>query len=317
MWVRRTLIATVVALAVPVTVAVATHIAGAPRNDDYLQSLRLNSPGERLERRDTLKDVQDTTNASVQSDVFNPPESGGPAEVTTCDGASYGKTIWYDFYPDVPGVVRVRANGYDAVISVIPFKRDTGIPSFGSRACVNESGSTQEEMLTRVRKGRAYTIQLGGVGGAGGDLEFLFDFLADTDSDGVLDDADNCPRLDGGDRPSGCPKRLRPEVLLRAQPTANGVQVLGLTVDASRGSRVEVACTRGCRTEVKRARTAADLKFRRIRGRKLSAGSKIEIRVTQRRAIGAYIAYRITDGNFTKIERCLRPGSKRPRRRCR
>ena len=316
MWIRRTLIATVLVLGVPATVAVATHVPGAPPNDDYLQSLRLNSPGQRLERQATLKDVQDTTNASVQSDIFNPPESGGPAEVTTCDGASYGKTVWYDFYPDVPGVVRVRANGLDTVISVIPFKRDTGVPSFGSRACVNESGSTQEEMLTRVRKGRAYTIQLGGVNDTGGNLEFLFDFLADTDNDGVLDDADNCPRLAAPDRPSGCPKRLRPEVLMRAQPTANGIQVLGLTVDAPRGSRVEVACTRGCRTEVKRARRA-DLKFRRIRGRKLSAGSKIEIRVTQRRAIGAYVAYRIVDGTFVKIERCLTPGSRKPRRRCR
>ena len=313
---KRTLIVTAIALGVPATAAVATHVAGAPPNDDYLQSLRLNSPGDRLERKSTLKDTQDTSKASVQTDVFNPPESGGPAEPTTCDGASYGRTIWYDFYPDVPGVVRVRANGYDAVISVIPFKRATGVPNFGNRACVNESSSTQEEMLTRVQAGRSYTIQLGGVGNVGGNLEFLFDFLADTDNDGVLDDADNCPRLDGGDRPSGCPKRLRPEVVLRAQPINGGIRVLALSVDASRGSRVEVSCTRGCRTEVKRA-GRSDLKFRRIRGKNLRAGSKIEIRVTQRRAIGAYIAYRITDGNFTKIERCLRPGSKRPRRRCR
>jgi hypothetical protein len=315
MWMRRALIVTAVALGVPVTVALATHVEGAPPNDDYLQSLRLNSPGQRLERKSTLKDEQDTSKASVQSDVFNPPESGGPAEVTTCDGASYGNTVWYDFYPDVPGVVRVKANGYDAVISVIPFKRDTGKPQFDRRACINESSSTQEEMLTRVRKGRAYTIQLGGVGGASGKLEFLFDFLADTDNDGVLDDADNCPHLDGGDRPSGCPKRLRPETVLRAQPIAGGIQVLGLSVIASRGSRVAVSCTRGCRTEVRRAHS--EIRFKRIRGRKLSAGSKIEIRVTQRRAIGAYIAYRITSGNFSKVERCLKPGSKRPRRRCR
>jgi hypothetical protein len=311
---RRTLIVTAGALVVTASVALAQQ--GAPPNDNYLESLRLNSPGQRLERKDTLKDVQNTTAATVQSDVFKPPDKGGPAEVTTCEGTKYGKTIWYDFYPDVPGLVRVRANGYDAVISVIPFKRDTGVPQFGSRACINDSSSTQEELLTRVRKGRAYTIQLGGVNDASGSLEFLFDFLADTDNDGVLDDNDNCPHLDGGDRPSGCPKRLRPEVVIRAQPIAGGIQVLGLTVDASRGSRVAVSCTRGCRTEVKRARRS-DLKFRRIRGKKLSAGSRIEIRVTQRRAIGAYIAYRIKDGNFEKIERCLRPGSKTPRRRCR
>lgn len=315
MWMRRTLIVTAVALGVPAAIAVADHVPGAPVNDDYLQSLALNRAGERLERTDTLKDVRDTTNASVQPDIFSPPNAGGPAEVTTCDGSSYGKTVWYDFYPDVSGVVRVRANGYDAVISVIPFNRRSAMPDFGRRACINDSDSTQEELLTRVRAGRAYTVQLGGVNDAAGELEFLFDFLADTDNDGVLDDADNCPRLHGGGRPSGCPKRLRPQVTLRARPIAGGIKVLGLTVKAPRRSRVAVSCSRGCSREVKRARSK--VKFRRIRGSRLRARSLIEIRVTRRGAIGAYVAYRIKDGNFKKFERCLRPGSKKPRRRCR
>ena len=215
----HTLIVIAIAIGVPVGVAVASHVPGAPQNDDYLDSFALNNPRDRLERTATLKDTQNTANASVQSDVFahpGEPAGGGPPEPVACEGSSYGKTIWYDFYPDVPGVVRIRANGYDAVISVVPFRRATGAPQFGRRACINDSSSTQEELLTRVRKGRAYTIQLGGVNGASGDLEFLFDFLADTDNDGVLDDADNCPRLSGGGRPSGCPKRLRPEVVLRA-----------------------------------------------------------------------------------------------------
>jgi hypothetical protein len=306
---------TVIAIGVPVGVAVASHVPGAPPNDDYLESSALNRPAERLNRTATLKDVQNTANASVQSDVYNPPDSGGPPEPVTCEGSSYGKTVWYDFYPDVPGVVRIRANGYDAVISVVPFRRATGEPHFDRRACINDSSSTQEELLTQVRRDRAYTIQIGGVNGASGDLEFLFDFLADTDNDGVLDDADNCPRLHGGGRPSGCPKRLRPEVVLRATPTANGIRVLGLSVTTAKGSRVEASCTRGCATEVKHANS--EVNFQKIRDNVLAAGSKIVIRVTKRRAIGAYIAYRITDGNFEKSERCLRPGSRKPRRRCR
>jgi hypothetical protein len=312
---RRTLIVTAIAIGVPVGIAVASHVPGAPPNDDYLESSALNRPGDRLNRTATLKDVQNTANASVQSDVYNPPDSGGPPEPVTCEGSSYGKTVWYDFYPDVPGVVRIRANGYDAAISVVPFRRATGEPQFGRRACINDSSSTQEEILTPVRRDRAYTIQIGGVNGASGDLEFLFDFLADRDNDGVLDDADNCPRLHGGGRRSGCPKRLRPEVVLRAQPTANGIRVLGLSVTTAKGSRVAVSCTRGCETEVKRAQS--EVNFQKITGNVLVAGSKIEIRVTKRRAIGAYIAYRVTQGNFEKIERCLKPGSKKPRRRCR
>ena len=85
--------------------------------------------------------------------------------------------------------------------------------------------------------------------------------------------------------------------------------MLALSVDASRGSRVEVACTPRLQDRGEARRRRGELKFRRIRGKNLRAGSKIEIRVTQRRAIGAYIAYRIKDGNFEKIERCLRPGS--------
>jgi hypothetical protein len=308
----HTLIVTAVAIGVPVGVALAQ---GEPQNDNYLESLALNRPGDRLERTSTLKDTRDTTSATVQADVFNPPDSGGPPEPTTCEGSSYGKTIWYDFYPDVPGVVRIRANGYDAVISVVPFRRRTGEPQFGRRACIDDSNSTQEELLTPVLADRAYTIQLGGVNGASGNLEFLFDFLADTDNDGVLDDADNCPRLHGGGRPSGCPKRLRPEVVLRASPTAGGIKVLALSVTTAKGSRVEVSCSRGCKTEVKRAHS--EVKFQKIRNNNLAAGSRIVIRVTKRRAIGAYILYEIKNGNFEKSERCLRPGSRKPRRRCR
>jgi hypothetical protein len=315
---RRVAIATALVFGLLTAGAVATHVPGAPPNDDYLQSFALNDDGSRLERKDTLKDIRDTANASVQDDVFTPPRDGGPAEVTECDGARYGKTIWYDFYPDVAGVVRIKANGYDAVISVIRFDRKTGEPRFSGRACINDSSSTQEEMLTRVKKGRAYTVQLGGVNDASGSLEFLFDFLADTDADGVLDDVDRCPRVKGRGRPSGCPLRVRAEPLLRARPVPGGIEVVGLAVTPTRASRVEVSCSRGCRTEVKRAKRGnVRLRFKRVRGERLAAGSKLVIRATRRRAFGAYIAYRIRDGNFTKIERCLRPGSSKPRRRCR
>jgi hypothetical protein len=60
-------------MAVPVTAA-----AAPPANDNYLSSAGLNSPGSRLDRTHTLQDVgRDTTGATVQSDLFNPPKSGG------------------------------------------------------------------------------------------------------------------------------------------------------------------------------------------------------------------------------------------------
>lgn len=288
--------------------------AQAPANDNYLDSLRLNEPGKRLERTDTLRDSRNTANASLQGDVFAPPRSGGPAEVTTCGASSYGKTIWYDFYPDVPGLARIRASGFNSVISVIPFSGATGTPNFGARRCINDSSSTTEELLAEVEKRRSYTIQLGGVNGASGNLELLFDFLADTDGDRVLDDVDKCDRFKGTTKNSGCPVELRAKALLRARPIAGGIEVVGLSVNASKGSRVSATCTRGCRGEVKRAKST--VRFRRIRGKQLRAGSKIVLRVTRKRAIGAYISFRVTNGNFKRTERCLNPGSRKPRRKC-
>ena len=286
----------------------------APVNDHYLNSGRINEPGQRLPRTATLRDVQDTTNATVQSDVFNPPQSGAPAEPTSCDGVSYGKTIWYDFYPDVTGVARIRANGYDSVISVLPFNTQSFQPNFGATVCANELSSTNEEFFVQVARGRAYTIQLGGVNNAGGSLEFLFDFLPDTDGDGVLDEVDKCDRLDGPQSEAGCPRRLGAEVLLRARPTSSGIQLVGLTVTAPNGSRVQVNCSAGCRAQTKRS--SGRVRFGALNGARLPAGSNLVIRVTRRNSIGVYVRYNISAGNFRKIERCINPGSRKPRRRC-
>ena len=180
----------------------------APLNDNYLQSLRLNEPGKRLERTDTLRDIRDTTNASVQGDLFSPPQSGGPPSRPSARAPATARpsgttstrtsTAW-------PGI---RTNGFDTSVSVMPFNRTTGVPNLDRRLCFNESTSTSEEVFVEVRRGGSYTIQIGGVGNAAGSLEFLFDFLADTDGDGVLDDADRC-RTVAGSRKDGCPPRLR------------------------------------------------------------------------------------------------------------
>ena len=291
-----------------------SYAQAAPVNDNYLDSLRLNDPGQRLERRDTLRDTRDTTNATVQGDVFSPPQSGGPAELSTCDGAGFGKTVWYDFYPDVNGLVRLRASGYDTSLAVVPFNRRTGRPNFDRVLCSNASSSTTEEFLVQVARGDAYTVQVGGVNGAGGPLEFLFDFLADTDGDGVLDSVDRCDRLQGTAGNNGCPRRPKVVTTLRATPTAGGIQLVDLSVRAARGSRVAVRCTSGCPAQVKRARSTVS--FPALRGRQLAAGARLEIRVTRPGSFGAFVRYTILPGNFRKSEGCMNPGSTRVRRRC-
>jgi hypothetical protein len=286
----------------------------APSNDNYLQSAAMNAPGSRLERRATLRATVDSTNATVQTDVFNPPQSGGPAEPTTCEGTSYGKTVWYDFYPDVNGVVQLRASGYDTVLTAVPFNRRTGTPNFAAAQCANVSSSTTEAFFVEVRGGDAYTVQVGAVGTAGGPLEFLFDFLADTDGDSVLDEVDRCDRLDGARANNGCPRRPKVNATLRARPTATGIELVGLSVRAARGSRVEVRCSSGCPRQVKRARGSVG--FPALRGRALQAGANLDIRVTRRGSFGAFIRFKVLSGDFKRTERCMNPGSRVPRRRC-
>ena len=289
--------------------------ADAPVNDNYMSSLRLNDPGSRLDRTDTLVDRRDTTQATTQADIFAPPKSGGPAEPLACQGSGYTHTVWYDFYPDKSGLVRLRASGYDAAVSLFTFNTSTLVPDFAGGQCSNAQGAgATEELLTNVTGGRAYTIQIGGVADAAGPLTFQFDYLADADGDGVLDNVDDCPGLPARGTKNGCPPRVGGQVTLRAQPSATGVTLLGLSVSAARGARVRVRCSRGCSSQSGRGPHAS---FPRLKGAALRAGSTLSILVTKPGSIGTYVSYRIARGNFKKTTRCLNPGSKTPRRRCR
>jgi hypothetical protein len=288
-------------------------LAAPPVNDNYLNSLRLNEPGSRLDRANTLVDRRSVAEATTQADIFAPPRSGGPAEPLICQGAAYGHTAWYDFHPDVTGLVRIRASGYDAVVSLFPFDRRTLVPDLTGGTCLNAAGGgATEELLTSVKADQPYTIQIGAVGDAA-DLTFQFDFLADTDGDGVLDNVDDCPKLAARGAAKGCPPRLRADATLRAQPTTDGVVLLGLAVSAPRGARVRVQCSAGCRSQAKTARSVG---FPKLAGTRLRAGSTLSIYVTRPGQIGTYVRYRIARGNFSKATRCLNPGSRTPRATC-
>jgi hypothetical protein len=272
----------------------------------------------------------DTTAATEQADLFNPPGSGGPAETLTCDGVPFGKTVWYDVYPNRNGNLRVLSvgTGFDPVIAIYRFRPGENVaPDLSEATCVNARTGPTEELIVPVVAGRAYTMQVGGVNGGGGPLQGTFGFFRTT--------AD----------------RLRADATLRATATPNGIRVAQLRVTAPRGARITVTCTRGgCRRQAQTGRAAGTLadpigpvspatssaarkgsaaaaqapraeaartrSFRNVAGRRLSAGSAIEIRVTRRNAIGAYIKYTVRRGNFRKTTRCMNPGSTRPRRRC-
>jgi hypothetical protein len=285
------LLATLAALSAPVSAPAAP---APPANDNYLSSKSLNLPHTPLDRVFTLVDKPDTTSATVQSNVFDPPRPGdplipgGPPEPTSCSGVAYGATVWYDFYPDVKGLVRIRTSGYDSVISLVGFDLATAAPDFAHRTCVPNLATMAQELLTPVAAGRAYTVQIGAVRGAGGPLEFLFDFVAQ-------------------------PTRINADATLVAQPLPTGIRVKSLKVSAPRNSHVSVRCSAGCRPQAKSAKTVA---FPGLTGARLNAGARLQIYITAPQAIGAYIEYRIERGSFAKTIRCLEPGSRKPRTTC-
>jgi hypothetical protein len=275
-------LAMLLAMASAATMTASAAAPEPPINDNYVDALNLNQPGKPLNRQDTLRDARNTAGATVQSDILSP--SPGPAELTGCKGVSEGKTIWYDVYPDANGVVRVRTSAtFGTVMAVVPYNPKTLLPENNQRVCAVNEPTMASELLDNVQAGKAYTVQIGGVDEAGGELEVLFDYLVQ-------------------------PKHLQAEATLTAEPLSNGVRVVGLSVGANKKARVEVRCTRGCTSQ---AKTAAKVSFPKLRGAVLPSGSALKIYVTAKNEIGAYIEYRIGRGSFKKVQRCLAPGSKK------
>ena len=223
-------------------------LAVPPANDNYLGSIGV-----------TASQTVDTTEATTQADLFDPNRDGlpfggsGPEPLSCPVAPSYGKTVWYDFKPPAPGGIRIATTGaFDNVIAVYEWTEATS--QLGRLvACVNATAGVSEELLMALRE-RNYTMQFGGVGGAGGALNFTFEYFQDTDGDTVLDeDPDKCLRLRGIRDFGGCPPVVRGAPRLTATGTGAGVRVDKLTVDrAERGTRIEVRC-RALRRDAARA----------------------------------------------------------------
>jgi hypothetical protein len=123
-------------------------------------------------------------------------------------------------------------------------------------------------------------------------------------------------------------RRILAEATLTFLNTRKGIRVRSLVVRKAPGaSRVWVSCRRGrrraCTHQVRsavasrpHARAASTLSFPGLHGKRLKAGTLLEIRVTKKNQIGKYIRYRIRRGGFQKSEGCLKPGSRTPRRDC-
>lgn len=302
--------------------------AAPPRNDNYLASLRLNDATGALPR--SFREVVDTSEATTQADLFDPSRDGVPLggsgpEPTSCAAApSFGRTVWYDFVPPTRGAVRIVTSGFDNVFAVYRFSlRNAELGR--AIACQNASaGASEERQIQRpLRAGRGYTIQVGGVGGIGGPLDFTFEFFPDRDGDEVFDEApDKCLRLAGIPAFGGCPPVVRGSPRLTVTGTGAGVRVQRLTVDrGDRGARIRVSCGRCGKAVRARVTGRGRLQVRAFEGRSVPAGDTIAVRITRPRArggrfrfgaVGRVVKWPITANGLGQSKvTCTRPGSRK------
>ena len=103
----------------------------------------------------------------LQPEPRRPAARRRRAETTVCKGTPFGKTVWYDLAPQFDGGRRGvgRRTGFKPVVAVYEWNRaDSQITRLVD--CTPNAGG--EDLLLDVKAASNYTIQVGGVGGAGG-----------------------------------------------------------------------------------------------------------------------------------------------------
>ena len=257
--------------------------AAPPVNDNYLSSL----PVDQVEFTATT----DTTEATTQPDLFNPnrdgqPLGGGAAEPLNCKGTPFGKTVWYDLAPQVSGGLQLRATGFQTVVAVYEWNpQDSKI----SRLVDCSANAGVYDLLLNVKGKKNYTIQVGGIAGAGGVMTLKSDFFPDSDADGVLDALDKCKAVPGVERYGGCPPQLDTNARLSVDYTARGVTIKRAWVEhVPKGAKIVARCG-GCGSQTVKATKAGTVDLKKLVGRSVAAGKTVEVSVTMSaRGTGIY-----------------------------
>jgi hypothetical protein len=265
--------------------------------DSYLNAFRLN-PGtddkpEPLPAGASF--AADTTAYGTQSDIYNPPRTGGVAEPNTCASTSYGRTAWGWLYTERWAQADVRANGaFDSVLAVMPFTSPR-TPRLQVRGgvCVNRSaGGTEDFGADRpILAPGWYAVQVGGVAASGGQV--------------------------GVSVALGEPPRVTAQVRASARRRPGGAAAVTIRVNAPKGAELAFACVRRkCDLPGRRTVTRSGLR-RYLSGAIAPNRARLELRLTQAGHIGAYFAWDLRNGRLGRVlARCTEPASTRPRKRC-
>jgi hypothetical protein len=307
--------------ALPAAAAAQTPV-NPPDADNYLSPYFVKQ-GDPLVTGDVLGIQADTTNYTVQNDMYVPnPQNqpgGGPREPTVCEGyrnpSTYGNTIWSVFQAGRYGKVDISAasGNFDEVIRVVPFQDpnhpEPGLPG----ACYDDLAGSQESATGLVFPGEWYAVQVGGTINAtskvqGGPMQVKFDM--------------------------GPPPEIEGQAFLFWN--TNPLRVTSLTTKGiTKGARVTLTCTKhACKTTKRTASKpvwakpvgavdpvrafrpiahAAKTKFTLLKNKRVRKGATITLRFTADGFIGKHYQWTVKSNKITAAKiRCTNPGSSKP-----
>jgi len=345
---RAFVIALTAAAALPASAAAQAQIT-PPAGDNYLQPLFMNNgtfDHPQPFAREEIGFVADTTNYTTQSDMFNPPGSGGPSEPTNC-GSPYANTVWSVFYADRYGLMKISTAGpFDGVIGFVPFKSPTTnpAPNIDQGVCIDRLSGFEEELQAFVKPKHWYAVQVGGTGTpAGGQVQVKFDYQKPPtlNADAVLTWKSNAAgkvtvvklvvsapkgaKVSVSCTHHGCAapraftvkKTAAFRPIAAVGPVAKAPDGVSMTAASGSGSVSAIPASDGAATFKAGPQAHAAKKFTLLKGKGLKGGSSLIIRVSKSGYIGKYFKYPVTKkGVSSKTISCTNPGSSTPRKKC-
>ena len=191
------------------------------------------------------------------------------------------------------GLVRPRAagrrrrcscarRGFQTVVAVYEWNpQDSQI----TRLVDCSANAAVDDLLLDVKGKKNYTIQVGGVAGAGGRAQLQRRRSSPTPTaTAILDDQlDKCKTVPGIERFGGCPPELKVVPSIGFDGSASGITIKRLIVDrVPKGAKVVAKCS-GLRLADGQGQALRPRLALQARGQERArAGTKIEIRVTLR-----------------------------------
>jgi hypothetical protein len=316
MTLKRAVVFALIALAaLPASAGAQAHI-NPPSGDAYLDSLIVSSPSSPLQVNRPVGFIADTTSYTIQSDLANPPSSGGPPEPNQCGNTTYGNTIWSAVYFKHYGRLNVTTSGpFDSVIGAVPFKSlNNALPNIRKGLCYDGLAGFDENASFLVSPKQWWAIQVGGAGPSGGQVQVKFELKK--------------PPAVGGQAflfwKTG-PLRIS-DMYVKSVPKGQKI-TLSCTKHACSKRRISVRSKPAATSSGKRfakASSAFRAVVREAKGRvevlknhKVKAGAKIELRLSRPGFIGKYYVWSVSkNGISAATTLCMNPGSTTPRKRC-